>query len=98
MEIDDRGRVWFVDSYSGEHIYTHYDGEWRGFTHGGTLKAFITALRRFIKTGEKLNRTHFRWPHWYSDGDAWGYGEEMVPVREATERLEIVQPVVTVRA
>lgn len=43
-----RGRVWFVDRCSRKHIYTHYEGHWKGFTNGGTLKSLCEALRDYI--------------------------------------------------
>jgi hypothetical protein len=92
LEVDDRGRVWFTDSYRGARIYTHYVGRWRGFTQGGTLKALIEDLRTYIKTGRQLSRGRFWWPDWYCGGDLWGYGEAMIPVREHAERLGIVTP------
>ena len=90
MEIDDRGRVWFHDSYTGKRIYTHHNGHWRGFTQGGTLRLLIICLRKFIKTGHKLSHAHFWCPDWINGGALWGYADGMEPVREAAKQLGII--------
>lgn len=93
MEVDYRGRVWFVDAYSGKRIYTHYNGEWRGFTNGGTMRSLVNLLRDFIMDGEPRNTSLLGpWPDWYCDGDLWGYGDAMTEVREAATRLGVITP------
>jgi hypothetical protein len=40
MEVEHRGKVWFIDDYSARRIFTqktNWGGRWRGFSHGGTL-------------------------------------------------------------
>lgn len=83
FEVDARGRVWFIDGYTGRRIYTHYKYHWRGFTEGGTLRALVENLRDFIRTGETPKLNFGPWPRWLSDGDMWGYGEDMEKVRSA---------------
>ncbi|HDR9174350.1 TPA: hypothetical protein QDB23_001562 [Burkholderia vietnamiensis] len=56
LELDARGRVWFVDDYSGRRIYTHHSGRWRGFTHGGTLRSLVERMRDYITTGWQIPR------------------------------------------
>lgn len=90
MEVDHRGRVWFIDSYNGKRIYTHYRGRWRGFTDGGTLKNLVEAFRDYVTTGEKLPRWHLYWPSHYCGGDVWGYGEGMSKVRDAAANIGIL--------
>ena len=87
MEVDDRGRVWWVDEYNGARIYTHYRGRWRRFTHGGTMKVLVEAFRDYVCTGRKLGAGLFRSPSWACGGDVWGYGEDMELVREASAPL-----------
>lgn len=65
LEIDSRGRVWFIDSYSKKRVYTHYSHRWRGFTNGHTLKTLICRLRDFIKQGTRFNIPAFE--HWAYD-------------------------------
>jgi len=93
LELDARGRVWFVDSYTERRIYTHYSQRWRGFTNGGTMRALVQTMRDFI-TGAREGATadavmgHFGpWPDWYNGGDPWGYGEAMPSLRERVRVL-----------
>lgn len=56
LEIDARGRIWFVDAYTQKRVYTHYKHEWRGFSNGGTLQALICRFRDFVRDGHcKIN-------------------------------------------
>ena len=91
LEVDARGRVWFHDPYNQARIYTHYEGRWKKFTSGGTLKALIGDLQKYVKTGRKLSRGRFWWPDWYARGDLWGYGEAMEPIRECATALDMVR-------
>lgn len=84
LELTDRGVVWFIDHYDGARVYTHYDGQWKGFTAGGTMRSLIGQLRDYVKTGQKLYPYTFGpWPKWQCGGDLWGYGKAMRKVREA---------------
>lgn len=78
FELDDRGRVWFIDKYSGSgrRIYTHQNGGWgRWFTEGGTLLDLCKALREFIMRRDRLPAHHLGpWEEWGRNGDLWGYG------------------------
>lgn len=67
LELDSRGRVWFIDSYSKKRVYTHYGHRWRGFTNGGTLRSLIIRLRKYIKTGEMFVLP--AWQHWAYEND-----------------------------
>lgn len=99
MERDERGRIWFHDEYTGKRIHTHYRGEWRGFTNGGTLQALVIALRDFIVCGRTVNARQFGpWSDWLCGGDLWGYGADMEQVRSAARRLGIVAETPTVGA
>ena len=80
FEVDDRGRIWFVDAYRERRIYTHYEGRWSGFSEGGTLRSLVCKLRDFIRTGEQ-QRLHI---------DLWGYGSDMDSVRTAAVACGIV--------
>ncbi|WP_198387826.1 hypothetical protein [Burkholderia ubonensis] len=93
MEIDARGRVWFVDDYTQKRIYTHDTrGRWRGFTHGGTLRALVEDMRDYIMNGTPV-------PRWKiairqlgnPERDVWGYGFEAAEaVRKAAFALPIM--------
>ncbi|MNS79847.1 hypothetical protein D3C72_1135100 [compost metagenome] len=95
MEVDDRGRVWWIDEYRGDRIYASEVGaEWRHFSNGGTLKAIAEELVVYVKTGKPVRRGHFGpWPEWLAGpgGDRWGYGAEaMDAVRAAVSELPAV--------
>lgn len=93
MEVDERGKVWFIDDYSGKRIYTHKTGfgsRWKGFTHGGTLRSLVEEFRIYISRGLKV------WPgvlgpERLSDGsNIWGYPEDdMQAVRKAASALPV---------
>lgn len=83
FDVDQRGRVWFVDAYTERRIYTHHAGRWRGFTEGGTLRGMVESLRDYIQSGEPQEFGLGPWPEWYCGGDLWGYGEHMATVRAA---------------
>lgn len=72
-----RGRVYFVDDYTGKAIYTHetiWTNRWRGFSHGGTLRSLIERMRDYIMAGEQIP-IGFIAPSYYDDtkGNIWGY-------------------------
>jgi hypothetical protein len=92
FEVDQRGRVWFIDSYTHARIYTHYHGRWRGFTQGGTLKSLCENFREFIMHGTQLNPKLFGpWPEWYCNANLWGYGDDMKVVRRSARDLSIIK-------
>jgi hypothetical protein len=89
IEIDGRGRLWFLDAYTGRRVYTAYRGYWRQFTEGGTLRGLVECLCAFVKTGEPLPPLIFGpWPQRVCHGDLWGYGaENMETIRTAARGL-----------
>jgi hypothetical protein len=89
LEIDGRGRIWWVDDYTQKRIYTHYRYDWRGFSHGGTMRSLVICFRDFITKGKCVRNAFGPWPDWYCDGDLWGYGEAMKTVRAEAQRLGI---------
>ena len=90
LERDSRGRVWFVDKYTGKRIYTHYRGRWRGFSEGGTLQCLVLKLVRYIVHGDLVPANVLGpWPDWYCGGDLWEYGDSMQAVRDEAARLGI---------
>jgi len=92
MEVDARGRIWFVDAYTRKRIYTHYNLGWRGFTEGGTLQFLVKHLRDFIQVGKPLPAGELGpWPGWFCGGDLWGYGADMAIVRKEAADLGITE-------
>ncbi len=91
FEVDDCGRIWYIDKWNARRIYTHRSDWGRCFSDGGTLLSLCKALRDFIRTGQPIHPHHLGpWPEYYCDGDLWGYGEGMEQVRLAARRLGIV--------
>lgn len=81
-ELDGRGRLWFVDKWTGKRIYVAYKGPWRHFSEGGTLRDLVLDLACYIRTGEPVAPRRFGpWPQWYCEGDLWGYGPAMEDLR-----------------
>jgi len=94
MEVDQRGKVWFIDDYSARRIFTHktnWGGRWRGFSHGGTLRAVVEAFRDYIRTGEPIHPGYLG-PERFNDSNIWGYDEAgMKAVREQAGALPVFQ-------
>lgn len=99
MEVDARGRVWFIDDYSQKRIYTHpttWGGRWRGFSHGGTLRELVMGFRDYICTGKPLSPFYLGPEREnLTNGNIWGYEPEaMATVRELAGALSVFdQPV-----
>lgn len=94
MEVDARGRVWFIDDYSRKRIYTQptvWGGKWRGFSHGGTLRDLVCLFRDYIRTGRKLHPFYLGPERArMTDGNIWGYDpESMQQVREKAGALPV---------
>lgn len=90
FDVDARGRVWFIDAYREARIYTHYEGRWRGFSEGGTLRDLVIRLRDFIRDGTMAAIHLGPWPEWLCNGDPWGYGHDMLKVRQAAQAVGVV--------
>jgi len=89
MEVDGRGKVWFTDYYTKKRIYTHYSGDWRGFTSGGTLRNIVQSLRDFIKRDAKMRKEYFQPDMGNGFNNPWGYGEDILKIKESAVRLGI---------
>lgn len=85
MEVDARGRVWFVDDYTRRRVYTHeasFGNDWIGFSHGGTLRNLVELFRDFIRTGKPLHPGYLG--HEREDGsNIWGYEPEAMAIVRA---------------
>ena len=92
VEVDHRGKVWFIDDYSGKRVFTHetvWGGRWRGFTHGGTLKHMVKAFRDYICTGEPMHPGYLGPERSFDESNIWGYDDEgMKVVREQAGALQ----------
>lgn len=91
MEVDHRGRVWFIDDYTQERIYTHYRWRWSGFSHGGTMKNLIELFRDHIKKGHCMNPRYFDHQQLSCSGHIWGYPEkDLATLKAEAIRLGII--------
>lgn len=91
MEVDERGRVWYIDYSSRKRIYTHPTpwNRWRGFSSGGTLRNVVEGFRDFILTGKPLDPFYLG-PERFNGENIWGYPEgEMQKVREQAGALPV---------
>lgn len=74
MEMDARGKLWWLDDYRGKRICIEkmggYEHSWRGFSHGGTLKELAQMMRNYVKTGRRISIGHIAASYWGYDGDA----------------------------
>lgn len=94
MSIDPRGKVWFIDERTNVRIYTHYQYRWRGFSHGGTLRDLVIAMRDYIRTGQKIPRHQIATERGWSGGNVWGYGPDAASaVRDECFVLPIMEDV-----
>ena len=91
LELDARGRVWFIDDYSGKRIYIHPVGSregWRSFSHGGTLRSLIEAMRDYITHDTRLHPEYIAPERMTPGSNIWGYSTEAAKaVREAAYTL-----------
>lgn len=98
MEVDQRGKIWFIDDYSSRRIFTHktnWGGRWRGFSHGGTLRSLVEGFRDYIRTGEPLHLSYLG-PERFDDSNIWGYDKEgMRAVREQAGALPVFRKTMT---
>lgn len=68
------GRVYFVDNYTTKemHVVDSYY-KWKGFSHGGTLRALVMDFADFIRTGKHTNGEHgyggLHCSHWGHNDD-----------------------------
>ena len=97
LELDERGKVWWIDDYRGSRVCTNtiggHEHGWRGFSHGGTLKQLVQMMRDYVSRGLQIPAWHIA-PGRLSDenGDIWGYGPEAAKaVREACAKLPIMK-------
>ncbi|MDE1465652.1 hypothetical protein [Spartinivicinus poritis] len=92
MEIDERGKIWYIDHYTRKRIYTHNDHDWNYFTHGGTLKRLVAFFRNHISKGAQIRADYFD-PNgsFWGEQHPWAYGDDILIVKEAALRLGIAK-------
>jgi len=92
IEVDDCGKVWFFDAWSGERVYTHYHGHWRNFSCGGTLKNLVCMMRDYISIGKKIPISVIAPKGICCGSDIWGYGADAKKaLREDVKLMPIIE-------
>lgn len=87
FQVDTRGELWFVDSYTRRLVLVRHS-KWPGFSSGGTLRAIVEHLAEFIKAAKPVNIDYFSpSPQRVCNGDLWGYGTDMLKVRDEVQQL-----------
>lgn len=91
MELDERGRVWFIDDYTGTRINVASKRRWIGFSHGGTLRDLVEAMRDYIQRGDLLHPEHIAPTRINPEnGNIWGYSAEAAAaLREEAYKLPL---------
>jgi len=85
FQVDRNGELWYVDRYTRKGILVRHR-EWPRFTDGGTLRAIVEHLASHIKQGTPVNHGYFGVsPDWMPNH--WGYGEDMLKVRDEVGEL-----------
>jgi hypothetical protein len=92
MEMDARGRLWWNQRWNDHRLYLHSPRPLgHGFSHGGTLRSLVLALKKYAVTGEQLWwRAFGPWETFGADG-LWGYGEDMLVIRDTARALGILK-------
>jgi hypothetical protein len=90
--LDRHEQVWYLDEHTGMKLYP-FDvlKDWKGFTHGSTLKCFVADLSEYITTGKRLLRSAFPIEN---DGSLWAYGGDVMRqvLEEVLAETKAVQP------
>jgi len=68
LEIDNLGRIWFVDDYTQKKIYTHYRGRWNyRFSYGYSTQQLVQEFADFVQTGRPSLSIHWRIKYRYPE-------------------------------
>lgn len=91
------GRLWWIDEYRGSAVYirkTGFSSNWRGFSHGGTLRSLVEDMREYITNGTPIPRWKIviqQRGHDDLTGNIWGYDVASAQaVRDRAYQLPIV--------
>lgn len=90
FHFNNRLRLFWVDEYTGKAILLPNEyGKWGGFSHGGTLRAFIQALGDYVRKGHKIDHGYLK-PR---PRHVWGYlPADLEPIHAAGVTLGIFEP------
>ena len=69
------GRIYFVDNYTQDEVPVLDNGyDWKGFSHGGTLRALVLDFAQFIRTGKDTDGNNGYGGLYCSH---WGHSEDI---------------------
>lgn len=96
----EKGRLYFVDDYTEKAILLPRPnwgrGDWRGFSHGGTLRSLVEAMSNYIRLGTRVPRWQIVIKQLGESGlerNVWGYDPKPAEaVRAEAYQLPIVEP------
>ena len=92
-----RNIVWLFDDYTGARINVAKQGEWDGFSHGGTLQSLARSIGKFVLSGAPMRYGYFQ-PTMDNDFEnPWGYGDDILIVRDEGVRLGLIRKPVEVQ-
>jgi hypothetical protein len=79
MYVAPNGHIYFIDAYTGGAIYVAYNGRWRKFTNGGTLRDLVLQFYTYISKDVPINIGYIGlYRRAIVDGDIWGYGDAAI--------------------
>ena len=90
LELSESGRLYWIDDYKGTRVFTGeirggYEHRWNGFSHGGTLKDMVRAMRDYVAKGEKINAGAI-------GAGYWGYSpSESAALKEKVRGMPILE-------
>jgi len=89
LELSDAGRLYWVDDYKGDRVFTGtiggYEHRWVGFSHGGTLKDLARDMRDYVVSGRQIQA-------WRVGQDCWGYRPtDAAALREKVKGMPILK-------
>lgn len=96
LSMNGRGNiVWFHDDYTSARLNVEREGDWDGFSHGGTLRSLIKSLGAHVLTGKTMRYGYFQPTMENGFENPWGYDDDILLVRDAGVRLGLIHPPVT---
>ncbi|MCL6701125.1 hypothetical protein [Pseudomonas sp. T1.Ur] len=92
LSMNARGTiVWLHDDYTSARVNVAKEGEWDGFSHGGTLKSLVGSIGRFVLDDSKMRYGYFQPKMDNGFENPWGYGDDILIVRDEGVRLGLIR-------
>jgi len=92
LELSKGGRVYFIDCQTKKRIYTHHRTmTWAGFSGNHIMKNLVDLLRDFIISGVTMKAEFFQPEMDRKFKKPWGYGEDILLIRDVAIQLGIAR-------